>query len=54
MALSALLLALDAASSALSHVDLVASGLVQPISTASQTDSSTEHRNALMRTFQKV
>ena len=42
MALSALLLALDAASAALSYVDLPASGLVQPISTSSQTDSSIE------------
>ena len=35
IALSALLLAFDAARAALSHVDLAASGLVQPISTAS-------------------
>ena len=54
IALSALLLALDAASAALSHVDLDALGLVQPISTASQTDSSMEHKNALIRTFQNA
>ena len=40
-------------SATLSYVDLAASGLVQPISTASQTDSSMEHKNALMRAFQK-
>ena len=35
IALNALLLAFDAARVALSHVDLAASGFVQPISTAS-------------------
>ena len=47
------ILAFDAARAALSHVDLAASGLVQPISTASQIASSIEHKNALIRTFQK-
>ena len=42
-ALSALLLAFDAARAALSHVDLASSGLVQPISTVSQTALSIEH-----------
>ena len=52
--LSALLLAFDTTRVALSHVDLAAFGFVQPISTASQTASSIEHKNALIRTFQKA
>ena len=39
---------------ALSQVDLVAFGLVQPTSTASQRVSSIEHKNALIWTFQKA
>ena len=54
IAFKALLLALAAAKAALSQVDLAASGLVQPASTASQAVSSIEHKNALIRTFQKV
>ena len=54
MALSALLLAFDVARATLSHVDLASSGLVQPISAASQIDSSIELKNALIRTFQKA
>ena len=52
--LSALLLALDVARAALSQVDLAALGFVQPISTASHTASSIEHKNALILTFQKA
>ena len=54
IAFKALLLALAAARAALSQVDLAASGLVQPASTTSQTVSSIEHKNALIRTFQKA
>ena len=54
IALSALLLALDVVRAALSHVDLAASGFVQPISMASQTASFIEHKNALIRSFQKA
>ena len=54
IAFKALLLALAATRAALSQVDLAASGLVQPISTASQTVSSIEHKNALIRIFQKA
>ena len=54
IALSALLLAFDAAKAALSQVDLAASGFVQPISIASQTASLIEHKNALILTFQKA
>ena len=54
IALSALPFALAAARAALSHVDLAASSLVYPTSTTSQTASSIEHRNALIRTFQKA
>ena len=54
VAFKALLLALDAARAALSHVDLAASGLVYPTSTASQTVSLIEHKNALILTFQKA
>ena len=50
----ALLLALVAASAALSQVDLAASDLVHPTSTASQIVSSIEHKNALILTFQKA
>ena len=49
--LSVLLLAFDAVRATLSYVDLAASGLVKPISTASQTASSIEHKNTLIRTF---
>ena len=49
-----LLLALVAARAALSYVDLAAFGLVHPTSTASQTVSSIEHKNALIQTFQKA
>ena len=54
IALSALLLAFDAARAALSQVDLAASDFVQPISTASQTALSIEHKNAFILTFQKA
>ena len=54
IAFKALLLALAAASAALSQVDLAASGLVHPTFTASQTVSSIEHNNALIQTFQKA
>ena len=43
--LSALLLAFDVVRATLSQVDLAASSFVQPISTASQTASSIEHKN---------
>ena len=46
-----MLLAFDAVRATLSYVDLAASGLVKPISTASQTASSIEHKNTLIRTF---
>ena len=52
--LSALLLAFHTARAALSHVNLATSDLVQPTSIASQTASSIEHKNALIRTFQKA
>ena len=54
IAFSALLFAFVAVRVALSHVDLAAFGLVHPTSTASQTLSSIEHKNALIRTFQKA
>ena len=54
IAFSALLSAFAATRAALSHVDLTASGLVHPTSTASQTLSSIEHKNALIQNFQKV
>ena len=54
IAFKALLLALAAASAVLSQVDLAASGLVHPTSTASQIVSSIEHKNALILTFQKA
>ena len=54
IAFKALLLALAAARDVLSHVDLAASSLVHPTSIASQTVSSIEHKNALIRTFQKA
>ena len=54
IALSDLLLAFDAARLALSQVDLAASSFVQPISIASQTASSIEHKNALILTFQNA
>ena len=53
IAFKALLLALAVASAALSQVDLAASNLVHPTSTTSHTASSIEHKNALIRTFQK-
>ena len=52
--LSALLLAFDVARAGLSHVDLAAFDFVQPILTASQTASSIEYKNALIRTFQNA
>ena len=54
IAFKTLLLELAAARAALSQVDLAASGLVQPASTASQTVSSIEYKNALIQTFQKA
>ena len=54
IAFKALLLALAAARVALSQVDLAAFGLVQPASMASQIVSLIEHKNSLIRTFQKA
>ena len=54
IAFKALLLALVVAISALSYMDLAASNLVHPTSTASQTVSSIEHKNAFILTFQKA
>ena len=51
IAFKTLLLALAAARAALSYVDLAASNLVHPTSTASQAISSIEHKNALSLTF---
>ena len=54
IALSALLLAFNVARATLSQEDLAASGFIQPISTASYTALSIEHKNTLILTFQKA
>ena len=54
IAFKTLLLVLAAARAALSHMDLAAFSLVHPTSTTSQMVSSIEHKNALIRNFQKA